>query len=46
MKEEFGFKEGDFPITEQLCSHIVTLPMMEYMEEAEIDAVIDAVNSY
>ena len=46
MKEEFGYKEGDFPITEQLCSHIVTLPMMEYMEEAEIDAVIDAVNSY
>ncbi len=46
MVEKFGFKEGDFPVTEELCAHIVTLPMMEFMEEDEITKVIDAVNSY
>lgn len=46
MKERFGFSEGDHPVTEDICAHIVTLPMMEYMEEDEITAVIDAVNSY
>ncbi len=46
MKEKFGSAEGDHPITEDLCAHIVTLPMMEYMEEEEITKVIEAVNSY
>jgi dTDP-4-amino-4,6-dideoxygalactose transaminase len=46
MMEEFGYKEGDFPVTEELCAHIVTLPMMEFMEEDEITQVINAVNSY
>ena len=46
MKEQFGYKEGDFPVTEDLCAHIVTLPMMEYMEEDEITKVIEAVNGY
>jgi len=46
MKDEFGFKEGDFPVTEELCAHIVTLPMMEFMEEDEITQIVKAVNSY
>ncbi|MBO4267584.1 MAG: DegT/DnrJ/EryC1/StrS family aminotransferase [Lachnospiraceae bacterium] len=46
MTERFGFKEGDYPVTEDLCAHIVTLPMMEYMDDDEITKVIDAVNSY
>ncbi len=46
MMEKFGYAEGDHPITEDLCAHIVTLPMMEYMDEEEITKVIEAVNSY
>ena len=46
MTEKFGYREGAFPITEELCAHIVTLPMMDFMEESEITAVIDAVNAY
>ncbi len=46
MKDEFGYKEGDYPVTEELCAHIVTLPMMEFMEEDEITEVISAINSY
>ncbi|MCR5301516.1 MAG: DegT/DnrJ/EryC1/StrS family aminotransferase [Lachnospiraceae bacterium] len=46
MSDKFGYREGDFPVTEELCAHIVTLPMMEYMEEDEITRVIEAVNAY
>ncbi len=46
MVEKYDYKEGDFPITEELCAHIVTLPMMDFMEEDEITAVIDAANAY
>ena len=46
MVEKYGFKEGDFPVTEELCAHIVTLPMMDFMEEDEITQVIEGVNAY
>ncbi len=46
MVEKFGYKRGDFPVTEQICDTIVSLPMMDHMEDAEIDKVIEAVNSY
>lgn len=44
--EELGYKKGDFPITEYYCSHIVSLPMMDYMEDEEVEKVIEVVNSY
>ena len=46
MTEKFGYKRGDFPITEALCDAIVSLPMMDYMTEEEISKVIDEVNRY
>ena len=46
MVEKYGYKRGDYPITESICDTIVSLPMMDYMEESEISQVIDAVNAY
>lgn len=46
MKDAFGYREGDYPVTEEMCAHIVTLPMMEHMDEDEITQVVDAINSY
>lgn len=46
MREKFGYKKGVFPITEKICDTIVSLPMMDYMEESEIEQVIDGVNDY
>lgn len=43
---KFGYKRGDFPITEFICDNSVILPMMDYMTDAEISKVIEAVNSY
>jgi Predicted pyridoxal phosphate-dependent enzyme apparently involved in regulation of cell wall biogenesis len=46
MAEKFGYKRGAFPLTEAVCDSIVSLPMMDYMEEEEISKVIMEVNSY
>ena len=46
MVEKFGYRRGDFPITEDICNTIVSLPMMDLMEEDEISKVIQEVNAY
>ncbi len=43
---DLGHGKGAFPITEKICATIVSLPMMDYMEDAEIDRVIEGVNAY
>jgi dTDP-4-amino-4,6-dideoxygalactose transaminase len=32
--QELGFKAGDFPVTEQLCSEILSLPVGPHLKEA------------
>lgn len=46
MVREFGYKRGDFPKTEKICDTIVSLPMMDHMDDEEITKVIEAVNGY
>ncbi len=46
MIEKFGYKKGIFPITENICDTIVSLPMMDFMEDSEITKVINEVNNY
>ena len=46
IMDKYGYKKGMFPVTEKICDSIVTLPMMDFMSEDEIDLVIDAVNRY
>ena len=46
MVEAYDFERGDFPKTEALCDCIVSLPMMDFMEEEEISKVIKEVNAY
>ncbi len=41
-----GCKQGDFPITEYLSKHIVSLPLYEAMTSEEVNYVINAVNNY
>ncbi len=41
-----GNKEGTFPIAEKDCKTVVSLPMMDYLSDEEIDKVIEAVNRY
>ncbi len=40
----FGFKEGDFPIAEDVANRIVSLPLFPTMTEQEQDRVIKAIS--
>lgn len=44
--KHLGYKEGDFPITENVAKHIVSLPMYPFMTNMEIKKVIDTINTY
>ena len=38
-----GYKNGDFPISEELSQTIVSLPMHPYLHEKEIDQVVESI---
>lgn len=41
-----GYKEGDFPHSEYLASHCLTLPMYAELEDEKVQRVIDVLNAY
>ncbi len=43
---EYGFKVGDFPMTDRHADSIITFPVDEYLTTEEMDRVIEAVHSF
>jgi len=41
-----GYKVGDFPHSEYLASHCVSLPMYAELSDTAVEKVIDTINSY
>ncbi len=41
-----GYREGDFPITEEYARTVVSIPLYEGMKAKEVEYVIDVINSY
>jgi dTDP-4-amino-4,6-dideoxygalactose transaminase len=41
-----GHKPGDFPNSEYLAAHCVSLPMFAELTDEEVNKVIEVVNSY
>ena len=41
-----GYKEGDFPNSEYLAAHCLSLPMYAELTEEQVDIVIDVLNKY
>jgi dTDP-4-amino-4,6-dideoxygalactose transaminase len=39
-REKFGFKEGDFPVAEQIGSRTISLPLYPKLKDSEVDYVI------
>ena len=39
-----GMSMGSFPVTEQLASEILSLPLCPYLEDSEAEAVVDALH--
>lgn len=44
-RETFGYKEGDFPVAEDLFRREVTLPLYPRMTDGDVNDVIEAVKS-
>ena len=41
-----GYHEGDYPITEKMANHVVSLPLYNGIEKEEVDYIIDCLNRY
>jgi perosamine synthetase len=40
--ERFGFKQGDFPVTEHISERTIALPFYNNLSETEIDFVVQS----
>jgi dTDP-4-amino-4,6-dideoxygalactose transaminase len=38
-----GYRQGDFPIAEQLCTEVLSLPMHSELTETEVDYIAERV---
>lgn len=43
---DLGYKEGDFPHTENLCKQVLSLPIHTEMEEDQLRHIIDTLTQY
>jgi len=41
-RERFGFRDSDFPVTEDIFSRILTLPLYPAMKDEDIETVVNA----
>jgi len=44
-RQRFGFKPGDFPVAERVAASILALPFHTNLSDAEMDEVVDALQS-
>jgi dTDP-4-amino-4,6-dideoxygalactose transaminase len=44
--EAFGFKKGDFPVTEKVASEILSLPMYPQLQEAAQERVVQKIQEF
>ena len=44
-RERFGFKEGDFPVTERIAARTLALPFYNRLPEEDQDRVVEALKS-
>jgi len=45
-REMFGYKGGEFPLSENLCREVLSLPMYPTMNEEEVDFVSEKVREF
>ncbi len=44
MVEQFGYKAGDFPVTEYIADRTIALPFFTQMTDSQIDQVVETLN--
>lgn len=43
---QLGYRKGDFPITEEMADHVVSLPLFTDMKPLEIEYIIENLNKF
>lgn len=43
---ELGYRQGDFPVAEEQAARILTLPINQFVTEADVHRIADAVNRF
>jgi UDP-2-acetamido-2-deoxy-ribo-hexuluronate aminotransferase len=43
---QWGYKQGDFPVSEQLCEEVISLPMHTELTEEQLAYITDSVKSF
>ena len=41
-----GYKQSDFPITEYLCNHVLSIPMHTELEEDQLDYIVQTIRDF
>jgi len=44
--KDLGYKKGDFPVAEDLCDHILSLPIRENLQNDQINYVCDLLDKF
>jgi perosamine synthetase len=45
-RRNFGFKDGDLPVTEKIASEVLTLPMFPTLTESEMDYMVEQIEVF
>lgn len=44
--QHLGYKEGDFPISENIAKTAISLPMYQHLESAQIEYVANCIRDF
>jgi UDP-2-acetamido-2-deoxy-ribo-hexuluronate aminotransferase len=43
---QYGYREGDFPVTEKLCRSVLSIPMHTELQENQLDYICSTIREY
>ena len=43
---KYGYKKGDFPITEKQSNQILTIPIHQYLSNSDVEKVSKLINNF
>jgi dTDP-4-amino-4,6-dideoxygalactose transaminase len=44
--KKFGYKKGDFPVSEMVCDTVISLPVHEFVTNEQIDYVVSKIRDF
>ena len=44
--KKYGYKMGDFPICENICDQVISLPVHEFITDGQIDFVVSKIKDF